>query len=161
MKPCQLSELCNDEAYHTKIQGLYRGWQFYWLPGYQFRGQTKEAWFCWKKTTRYWSCKLDYGQLDHWCPYDGIFALALERSESSEPVSELWTKHADELSPRAIITHGGWRWWCGSGLSESFVYALRDLLINRYAKALAIYQSWPIDPARPYDFKLPEEPKTL
>jgi hypothetical protein len=40
------------------------------------------------------------------------------------------------------------------------VYALRDLLIDRYAKASALYESWPVDPIYQDQRVAPGEPQT-
>jgi hypothetical protein len=95
---------------------------------------------------------LDYGQLDHWVPFDGIFETALEQVGPADVVSNLFEAHETQFTNSAKLTHGGWRRWYGYGLSESFVYALRDLLIDRYARARVLYKTWPIDPDNPYDF---------
>jgi hypothetical protein len=146
----------NPTDYQTKIERLYRGWQFCWLPGYERFGKPQEAYCRWRKSRVYWTFYLDYGQLDHWCPYDGIFAEALKRSGAEDAVSALWHKHESEFSSHGQLTHGGWRWWSGRGLSEAFVYALRDLLIDRYARARALYESWPLDSFYPDRHVVPE-----
>jgi hypothetical protein len=141
------------ELYRDKIQRLYRRWQLCWLPGYEYRGQLQEAYCRWLPTRsrRYWTFVLNYGQLDHWAPFDGIFETALEQVGPDDVVNNLWKTHENEFSRRAILHHGGWRWWSGTGLSEPFVYALRDLLIDHYSKARVLYESWPIDVDNPYD----------
>src|SRR5262249_8245989 len=102
--------------YRTKIERLYRrGWQFCWLPGYEHFGKRQEAYCRWRKSRIYWTFFLDYGQLDHWCPQDGIFAEALARSGPAEEVHNLWDYHRDELSNSAHFLYGGWRRWSGHG----------------------------------------------
>jgi hypothetical protein len=148
------------ENYRSKIERLYRSWQLCWLPGYERFGKPQEAYCRWRKARAYWTFYLDYGQLDHWCPQDVIFVEALERCGPADEVHNLWDKHRQEVANSASLFASGWRWWNGRGLSESLVYALRDLLIDRYAKACALYESWPVDPIYPDQRAAPGDPQT-
>jgi hypothetical protein len=148
------------EDYRIKTQRLYRGSQFCWLPGYEFLNRgLQEAYCCWQpsRSKRSWTFILNYGQLDIWVPYDGIFESALEQvgADGGHIVNDLWQIHENEFSKNAFLHHGGWRWWSGRGLSEPFIHALRDLLINRYTQARALFANWSINPDDPYGFIVP------
>jgi hypothetical protein len=145
--------------YRTNIEHLYHGQQLCWLSGYEYRGRCQEAYCHWHpgRSGHYWTLTLDYGQLDNWPPFDRIFERALEQvgPTESDAIHDLWKAHETEFATSAKLHHARWRRWHGTGLSEPFVYALRDLLVERYAKARALYASWPIDLDHPYDFVIP------
>jgi hypothetical protein len=123
-------------------EDAFRGWHTCWLAGYRYNGTRRHAFFQWRKKGRYWLCDLNYYKLDLPLGPGDYFKIALERV-GPDLTGDLWIKHHREFSRQAVFAHGGWCWWGGGhGLSEPFVHALRDLLVDRYQKARALYESW-------------------
>jgi hypothetical protein len=145
------------DFYLAQVRQTFRSWQIQLLPGYKYKGGRQHAFCRWKRRARYWLFHLDYGQLDTHCPRDALFAVALERI-GPDLTSDLWLKHRESLSREACFFHGGWKWWSGRGLSEALVLDLRDLLVQRYVQAVALYESWQLEPIRWDSEPPPEDP---
>jgi hypothetical protein len=133
------------------IARAWRTWEMTRLLGFNWLGEpdkTLSAFCATKRIRRYWAFKLEYDELDSCVPLDNVFSNILDRCGPHELdlLDEIWNRHKNSLSPRATLFHGGWKWWAGRGLSSAMVDELRDLVIDRYAKAHAIIETYVPDP---------------
>ena len=133
------------------IARAWRGWEFTRLPGFNWLGEPDKplsAFCAAKRIRKYWAFRLEYDELDTCVPLDGVFAHILDTCGPPEAAltDELWNRHEESLSRRAVFTPSDWKWWGGSGLSRAMVEELRALLIDRYAKAQAIIATYVPDP---------------
>jgi hypothetical protein len=117
------------------------------LPGFVFGGRLLCAFFRFRKMRKYFCFELSSIGLGI-PPHRNIFEQALEQAGAGngcELLNELWDAHRANFSPQAVFNPGsGWDYWFGDGVSESFVLALRDLVVARYAAARELYKSWEV-----------------
>ena len=124
--------------HRASIAKHYRQWQITRLPGFSVHGESLTAFCASRPYHRYWQFKLEYDELDYFPMKESNRFITILENIGPYQIGEIFNRHRDEIASSAILSHGGWRWWGGHGLSLSLVDELRNVLVERYTKASQI-----------------------